>query len=205
MPGLLSRLTASAALLTLLGACGVLPEATQTEPTRYELTWQPAAEIPQDAATGTALFVSPPVAAEPYDTVRMIYVAEPLRIQYFADNQWAAEPAAMLQAVMLAELNSRRAFKVVSTGVPRGTKALRLEVNLLRIRQEFTSSPSAGVVELKAELSRVPGGEIVAAGRFSARRNATQESPRGGAVALNQAVQQLVAELADFVIANAGN
>jgi cholesterol transport system auxiliary component len=184
--------------------CSILPQGPQNAAAKFVLAWEPDRESTPASSRGPAIVVASLIASAPYDTIRMAYVDQQYRLNYFAHNQWAAEPAAMLRPLVVAALEHSGGFATVSSGNPGAAGALRLDLELLNIRQEFVSVPSVGVIEVRAELSAIRSGAVIAAKSFIARVVADEDSPYGGVVAINRGVARLVAEINEFVLANSG-
>ena len=190
-------------LLATLAACGGLLPAAPAPPAQFALdraAIAPAALAPRpgDSAPRTTVSVAVPRAAAGFDSSRIVYVRQPYQLEYFAYNQWVDPPAQMLWPLIARALEANAAFKAVVVG-PSGVAAdWRLDVELIRLQQEFTASPSRVRVTLRAQLIDSLRRSVVASREIEATQPAASDDPYGGVVAANEAVARAVGELAAF-------
>jgi cholesterol transport system auxiliary component len=186
----LRRLAAPIALA--LAACVSLPKA---EPVDL-FTIDPRLEGAPASGPGPALLVSAPRAGPGLDGPRMAYLARPNQLQYFARSQWVEPPARLVGASLARALERTGRFRAV-TEVALGSRPdLRLESELVRLQQEFTSRPSQVRVTLRLELTDVAARRIIGVQEFEVLEPAPSEDAAGGAAAASAAVRRLVTEAA---------
>lgn len=191
---------ASAALAS--GGCGALLGQAQTETvTRYDF----APDLPPPAAVHQDLriYVAAPSAATDFASTRMAYTKRRFELDYFARSQWAAEPAALLEPWLVQALDASRAFASVSAGVNSPLADLRLNTEILTLRQEFTTTPSQAHIVIRVQLVDVARRRIVASKILHAVEPATSDDAYGGVAAVNRALGRILRELVEFCIAGA--
>lgn len=199
--------TALLALLALAGCGSLLPSAPEP-PARFALD-QPASGVTSQlpgapiAAQASTLVVGLPRAAAGFDSSRMVYIRQAHQLEYFAYNQWVDPPAQMLWPLITRAVESTAAFKAVVVSPSGATADWRLDVELLRLQQEFTAVPSRVRVTLRAHLIDSGRRSVVASREIDAVEPAATDDPYGGVVAANRAVARAVGELAMFAAASA--
>lgn len=191
-------------LPSLLGGCSSLRSGTPP-PALYALDsaapGPPAVASPGRAGGAPTLVVSQPRAAAGYDSQRMIYLRQPHELEYFARSQWVDTPARMLQPLIAAAVERSGRFAAV---VPMPLGAIgdfRLDSELIRLQHEFLSRPSRVHLTLRATLTDAATRRVVAWREFDAVVPAASDDPYGGVLAANQAVRELLEQLAAFCAA----
>ena len=154
--------------------------------------------VPGPAASAPTLLVSAPRASSGLDSRRILYQREPQRLDYFAHSDWADTPARMLAPLIVAALEQSGSFHAVVV-TPGTTEAgLRLDTEILRLQQQFDSTPSQVRFTLRAHLVDSRSRRVLAWREFDSRIAAPSDDPRGGVTAANTAVQMVLQQLADF-------
>ena len=148
------------------------------------------------------LTVSPPRAVPGYDTVRMAFVRQPHRLEYFAKNRWAEAPAKMLGPLLVRALELKTGFKAVasSDGMVKGDVRMDTEITLLQ--QEFFTSPSCLHMKLRVQLVEQSSYRVLATQVFDAVETAPTDDPYGGIIAANRILPRLLGQIADFAAMN---
>lgn len=149
-------------------------------------------------ATRPTLLVNPPHAASGFDSQRIIYVRAAHQLEYFAHSEWIDTPARMLAPLIVSAVETRGGFRAVVLLPSAASGDLRLDTEILRLRQDFTSTPSQVRFTLRAYLEDNATRRVLATREFDASVAAASEDPYGGVVAANQAVQRVLQQLADF-------
>ncbi|MBB3176830.1 ABC-type transport auxiliary lipoprotein family protein [Variovorax sp. Sphag1AA] len=199
-----SAMLAAALLPALLGGCArsLLPEPAAS-PALFALSGEmdaPAATAP--AATSRTLIVNLPRAAPGFDTSQIAYVRRPYEIEYFAHNQWVDTPSNMLAPKMVRAIERTGAFHAVLGSPTSAIGLYRLETEIARLQQDFSTTPSHVRLTLHAVLIDTATRKVVASREFDARVNAPTDDPYGGVIAAQQAANQVVTELASFCAAS---
>ncbi|MDO9093277.1 MAG: ABC-type transport auxiliary lipoprotein family protein [Rubrivivax sp.] len=192
-----------------LSACGSLLPKPPAAPTRHTLDASASvvdasaiqARATPSATTATAapvLVVAVPRAAPGHDSTRMVYLQQPQQLRAFAHNEWVDTPAQMLAPLMVRALQDSGAFRVVLLAPSGAMGGLRLETELIRLQQDFTSQPSRVRLTLRAVLLDTATRQAVAWREFDETVVANSESPDGGVQAAHQATQRVLQALALF-------
>lgn len=201
-------LTCTVGLLALASGCTSLLPKPAPLPSVYlldgasaapdALPTQPAAPRLASSASAPTLLVSAPRSASGLDSRHILYQREPHRLDYFARSEWADTPARMLAPLIVAALAQSGSFHAVVL-TPGTTEAgLRLDTDMLRLQQQFDSTPSQLRFTLRAYLVDNRSRRVLAWREFDQRIAAPSDDPRGGVVAANTAVQRVLQQLADF-------
>jgi cholesterol transport system auxiliary component len=196
------RLTAVGLSVLAICACGALRTTATPNPAFYELEGSPVAAsaavpagIPPAAPT---LIVNPPRAAAGFDSARIIYVREALKLEYFAHSEWVDPPARMLAPLLVAAVESTGAFRAVVLAPSSAAGDLRLDTEIVRLQQEFHTQPSRVRFTLRAYLVDDKSRRVLDWREFDAAVPAASEDPYGGVVAANRAVQIVLRDLSTF-------
>lgn len=207
----LVRLCATALLLTLLGACGILNPGKEAQPSFYSLDGKRTEARPEKPAqrpispSAPTLIVNPPHASAGFDSRRIVYVREAHQLEHFAHSEWADSPARMIAPLIVSALEHSGAFRAVVLTPSAAAGDLRLDVDIVRLQHEFDSSPSRVRFTLRAYLVDNETRQVLAWREFDASQVAAQDSPYGGVIAANTAVQGITEQLADFCAEAATN
>ena len=194
------RLIAAGLSVLAVGACGTLRPAATPSTAFYALERAPtaAAVATQRAATAPTLLVNPTNAAAGFDSPRIVYVREPHKLEYFAHNEWVDTPARMLAPLLVAALENSGAFRAVVLAPSAAIGDLRLDTEIIRLQQEFSTRPSRVHFTLRAYLVEDQTRRVLAWREFDAVVAAASDDPYGGVVAANRAVQTVLARLSAF-------
>lgn len=152
------------------------------------------------ARINKVLLVTTPIATPAYATNKMAYVKTPYQIQYFAENEWVDEPAHLLTPLIVKSLQQTNRFANVVASPYTGHSDYRLDVQLLQLQQNFLHNPSVIELSVKANLMDNQTQQLIASKTFDIAVNTTGDNPYSGVVAVNNAVAQLLAKLAQFVV-----
>lgn len=182
-----------------LAACGSLPGPRGEAPHVYLLEAQaaiPATQTKRDLV----LAVSMPQARPGFDTQRMAYVREPHELQYFATHQWADTPSHMLAPLLVQALEQSGSFRAVVRSPATVGVDIRLDTELVRLQQDFSTQPSRVNLALHAQLIDVRNKQVLATKEFDVTEGAPGDNPYGGVVAANRALQRMLERLVEFCI-----
>lgn len=192
------RILLSGLSLLALGACSALYPVAEPPPSYYVLDnaqRQAGAPAPLTAPT---LVISPAHASAGFDNPRIIYMREPHKLDYFARSEWVDPPARMLGPLLVAALQSTGAFHAVVLTPSTAAGDLRLDTAIIRLQHEFLGHPSQVRFTLRATLVDQTTRKVLAWREFDASVAAASDTPQGGVVAANRAVQTVLTALADF-------
>jgi cholesterol transport system auxiliary component len=149
-----------------------------------------------------AMLVAAPHARPGFDTERMAYVRSPNQLEYFARHRWIDAPARMLAPLIVQALESTGAFSAVVQAPTVARAKWRLETEIVKLQQDFLGQPSRVEVVLRAQLIDSVTQQAVAARMFATTVAATSDDARGGAKAANDALHQLLPQLAQWCVAS---
>jgi cholesterol transport system auxiliary component len=177
-----------------LFACVSLGPKTPT--TRYAL--QALFEGQPVAGPGPALVVAQPTAAPGFDGPRIVYVKRPHELEFFTRSEWVDTPARMLAPLLVRALERSGAFASVAESGSAAGAGLRLEAEIVRLQQEFTTRPSRVRVTVRIQLSEVPSRRVLGVREIEAVEEAPSDDPYGGVVAANRAVGRVLDEIVSY-------
>lgn len=189
------------ALALCTGGCSLpgKPSAAARQTYLLHDNGAPVAAADTQARQCLSLRVGAPASAPGYGTIRMVYVEQPPRLDYFAYHEWADTPARMIQAVMESRLTTSGLFGVVVSGSTDVRTALRLDAELQKMHQDFTGAASSVVFAIKVGLVEMSSRSLLASRTFTYTESAAGADPASGAQAADRAVQQFLADLTAFV------
>lgn len=194
----MNRLFSGILLMSLLLAgCVGLSAPQGGSPDVYVLDALPAVQTPA-TRRDLVLAVNMPQARPGFETARMAYFRQAHELNYYTGSRWTDTPARMLQPLLLQTLEQGGAFRAVVRAGSSIPADVRLDVELVRLQQDFTASPSRTQITLQAQLLDLRGRRVLAAKQFDAVEEAASEDAYGGVGAANRAVQRLLGEVAEF-------
>jgi cholesterol transport system auxiliary component len=176
----------------LLAGCSAL-QAPHIEYTHlYLLDAQPTATI--GTKHNRVLAVSPTTTRSGYDTPQIAYLRQPLELEYFATHRWADTPAHMIKPLLIQALTAQ----FITTAPGQVTTNLRLDTELIRLQQDFTTQPSRVQITLRAQLIDVQEKRIIAVREFDETEPSASEDAYGGVLAANRALLRILTRTAEF-------
>jgi cholesterol transport system auxiliary component len=150
------------------------------------------------------VLIAPVRAAAGYTSSDLIYVKDTFELHRFVYHRWADTPARMLEPLLRLAIERTGRFGAV---LPSGSQAqaeLRLNSELLRLRQVFAGERSYIEFKLRVDLIDVQSGRFVAGRIFSYQEPCTASTPQAGVNAANKAVTLFMEELQQFLIGYLG-
>ncbi len=195
-----ARFSAALVAGTLLAACSLWKPPASIPGRTYILDARPSITTPAATARGV-LVLTLPIAYAGFDTPQIAYVERPYGLDYYTTSRWVDTPARMLLPLMLRTLEESGRFQAVVSAPPAAPGQWLLNTQLLTLEQRFTEHPSRARLVLRAELLDSSSGTLLGTRVFSAVVQAPSEDAYGGVLAANQAVEQVLAQLVQFVIA----
>ncbi|HXH03006.1 MAG TPA: ABC-type transport auxiliary lipoprotein family protein [Candidatus Competibacteraceae bacterium] len=197
----LLRVLCLALPLVLAGCASLIPSDGRPAPRTYLLDASPAAaDATPRRGDAPVLLVDQPRAQPGFDTPYIAYSRDPLSLDYYTKSQWADTPARMLTPLVVNALEDSGAFRAVLAPPAAARADLRLELELLRLVQEFRSGPSQVRLALRARLFRISDRQVLATRLFETAEPAPSDDAEGAARAANAALARLLAELRGFVV-----
>ena len=144
------------------------------------------------------LSVSMPRARTGFDTKKMAYLRQPHELEYFAVNRWADTPARMLAPLLVQTLEP--GFRAVVQAPGAVPANVRLDTELIRLQQDFSTQPSKVQLTLRVQLVDVTDQRVLAVKLLDETENAASEDAYGGVIAANRALQRVLDQLPEFCI-----
>lgn len=178
--------------------CSVLPPQAEAPALHVIDAMPPAVKAPSRRAQ--TLEVGVIRAAPGCDTPAMMYTTSAHALEPFARNRWADAPARMLAPLLLRALEDSDAFAAVVQGPSSVPADWRLDVDLLRLQQDFTQKPSRADIALRVQLVDLRARRVVMTRYVETSAEATGEDPQSGVVAINAAVAQALGQVAVLVL-----
>lgn len=196
-PSWFARRILLASGVALIAACTSLQPVKSPSLTTFAL--DPGLSSASVSVAGAlTIAVSVPRAMPGFDTPRMAYVNKPPELAYFSKNQWVDAPARMIAPHLVRALERSGRFRAV-VGLPSPVTAdLRLDTELVRLQQDFTTTPSRMRFTLRAQVIDTAGGKVLGTREFDVTEQASSDDPYGGAIAANKALASLLTPLAEF-------
>lgn len=193
----MSRACALALCAVLIGGCAGMPSPQADAPAAFLLDARPA-EGPARARRDIVLAVSMPRARAGYDSAQMAFLRRPYELEYFTKSRWVDAPARMLAPLLTEALDRSGGFRAV-VQAPGGASAdVRLDVELVRLQQDFGTRPSRVELALRAQLIDLRSNRVFAETQLEEVESAPSEDAYGGVIAANRALQRMLARLVDF-------
>jgi cholesterol transport system auxiliary component len=190
-------------LLAVAGCSGWLPKPV-APPAVYGLSGPPDAPQPSVASATSGsdarptLIVSDPRAAAGFDSARMVYVKSGDRREYFARSEWVDTPARMLAPAIVSAVGASGAFRAVVPAPSSAAGDLRLDTQIIRLQQNFGSTPSNVRFTLRVYLVAEGSRQVLAWQEFDASEAAPSEDAAGGVTAAGRAFNRVLAGLSTF-------
>ena len=189
-------------MLPLIASCTALLSKQPLQTTYYSL--ERAESKPQtepllnNANRLPTLIINIPKAVAGFDTQRMMYTRAPHQLEYFAHNEWIDTPAQMLKPLMISAIEKTGAFNAVFAKQSVVTGDLRLESEVIKLVQDFSTKPSHVQFALKVSMINNTTHQVIATQEFNERVNANSDNPIGGVLAANVAINLALDKLSVF-------
>jgi cholesterol transport system auxiliary component len=190
------RAPAILAAAVLLSACTPLKPPTDV-PSIYVLDTR-LAPGPLKAARDAVVAVDLPRARPGFDTAQMAYLRRPHEIEYFAKNRWADTPARMLAPLLVQALEQSGDFRAVVQAPGTTSADLRLQVEIVRLFQDFAARPSRVRFTLRVQVIDAGSRRALATREFDEMETSPSDDAYGGVLAANWALERLLRNVVDF-------
>lgn len=198
----LSRRCAAGLSITLIVGCSALHPMVTAQPAFYSLDnarseAQAAARVQKTPLqTAPTLIVNPPHAASGFDSQHIIYMREPHQLEYYAHNEWVDTPARMVAPLIVAAVENSGVFRAVVLTPSAAAGELRLDTEIVRLQHELDGSRVR--FTMRAYIMDNTTRHVLLLREFDETIIAQNETPYGGVIAANRAVQVVLEQLADF-------
>lgn len=197
------RARVSVAFAMMLAGCAALPQPAQERPGLHLLQTAPmSAKAAQRSAL--VLEVAAPRAWPGFDTARIAYVDRPYAVEYFARSEWADAPARMLGPLLARALDDSGGFRAVVQAPTTVHADVRVETELVRLQQDFTTKPSRADLALRVQLVDAGARRVIATLVVEEREPAASDDAYGGVAAMNAALGRALDRAVGFVLGESG-
>ncbi len=153
--------------------------------------------------TDNTIVVAVPKATSELQSSEMLYTIKPYELKAFAKHEWVAQPAQMLQPLLVQSLKNTRYFKAVVSAPSSVETNYRVATKLLALKQDFIAKPSRIVMSLSVDLINEKTDRIIASRLFTTTVQTQSDTPYAGVVAANAAARRLLQQTVKFVVASA--
>ena len=155
------------------------------------------------AGSDVTLEVSVPRATPGFDTPRIAYVERPYAIDYYSRSEWADTPARMLGPLLAAAFERSGAFRAVVLAPTSAQAELRVDVELVRLQQDFTIKPSRADLALRVQVVDARARRVLATLVVEETEPAATQDAYGGVAATNAALKRAIERTVAFVLGEA--
>ena len=183
-----------------LCACSALSKTSTPPPAFYALDAPPLLASQLAPGATLTLLISPPYAASGFDSQRMVYLRQDHQLEYFAHSEWVDSPARMLGPLLVSAAQHTGAFAAVVLASGTAAGDLRLNTDILQLQHNFQTRPSRVQLRLRVDLIDEKNRKVLAWKEFSAEAVAASDTPQGGVVAANRVVQEVLAQVGQFLV-----
>ncbi len=198
MPPFLFKTLLSCSLCSFLAACSMLPNNNTEEISTYTLSLNKLTQ-PVSNAKGKTLLISLPNAVAGLDTIQQLYAYHNNDLRAYNKTQWIDTPSKMLLPLLVQRMESTGNFSAVLSANSTAIGELRLESELLKFYQDFSVKPSQWRIALRVQLLDVLQRQVLKTHIFEVSASAPAENSEGGVTAANQAVEQLLTQIAETI------
>jgi len=184
-----------------IGAGCTLPQDNSPPPQAYLLGGSRAfTSTLAQRPSGKILLVTVSKEAPGFDSQRIAYTREPPKLDYYNNSVWSDTPAKMLSPLLVRAFEATGAFKAVVSPPSPVLADLRVDVDLIRLQQEFMIPPSRVRLTTRIKVMDMKSGHVLGTRIFEAVEPSPSEDAYGGAQAANAAVQKLLDEMTAFAL-----
>jgi cholesterol transport system auxiliary component len=160
-------------------------------------------DLPGERTHPATLLVLDPETIPAYATTQMVYSTQAYQIAYFTKNEWAETPSQMIQPLIVQTLRDTHYFNDVLSPPYFGHHTFELRIEILELKQDFTSEPATLQLAMRISLSRDAANQVFATKELSVSQPMSGRNPYAGVVAANESMTKLLRELAKFVVEKA--
>lgn len=188
------------ALFALAVAGCALPQDSSPPPQAYLLEVSAFTPQPARRSSGKILLVAVSREAPGFDSNRIAYTREPPKLDYYKDSVWSDTPAKMLLPILVRAFEDTGAFKAVVSPPSPVLANLRVDVDVIRLQQEFMTTPSQVRLIARIKVVEMKSGHVLETRLFEAIEPAPTENAAGAARAANAAVRKVLSEMIPFAL-----
>jgi cholesterol transport system auxiliary component len=187
-------------LTVFLSGCSFSPVKVASESSYTITQWPRETNKVLQAKTNKSILITTPIAAPGYETAEMIYVMVPYQLKSYANHHWVSSPAQLLLPLLADRVRATGYFKGVVTSPFSGGTSYQLNTQLLVLQQEFLQPQSVVRLTMQATLMNGETGKMIASRVFEAVVSTKNNNPYGGVLATNKAANQVLTQIAYWVV-----
>lgn len=155
-------------------------------------------EVPSAKTSKGVLAVNMLKPVSSLQSTSMIYSKQPLEINKFALSKWNATPDNILKNLLVEAFTRTNIFKGVTSSLSNNPNWV-MNVRILDWHQQFITRPSSVRVSLVVDVFSVAERKILASRIFEQTIVCQEENAKGGVIAYNQAMAELIPAVIKFV------
>ncbi|WP_152221477.1 ABC-type transport auxiliary lipoprotein family protein [Pseudomonas sp. SCB32] len=193
----LPRLLGVAALLGLLGACSILPEAETPDFYLLPATQQPARG---SATVDWSLRVSTPSASLALDSNRIAVIPQGNQISSYQGARWSNRAPGLLRDRLLDAFTANGSIRALSSDETSLQADLDLTGDLRAFQSEYQGGKPVVHIRYEARLVRTLGQRIVASRSFEIRQAVDGKQVAEVVSAFGKASDQLAAQVVEWTL-----
>ncbi len=182
----------------VLAGCSLWPAAVADEPTWHVLDARPA--LAASARRDLVLEVGAPRATPGADSAAMVYLQTEHTADHYASHRWIDTPARMLAPLLMRTLEDAGSFRAVVPALTGLHADLRVDTEIVRLRQSFLVRPSRVEITLRVQLLDVAARRVLATRYVEVSQDAPSDDAPGGVRAANAAMARALAQVAAFCV-----
>jgi len=186
-------------VLLALAGCA-LPQDSSPPQQAYLLEVGAFTPPPVRRSSGKILLVTVSKEAAGFDSNRIAYTREPPKLDYYKDSVWSDTPAKMLLPILVRAFESTGVFKAVVSPPSPVLADVRVDVDVIRLQQEFMTMPSRVRLITRIKIVEMKSGHVLETRLFEAIESAPSENAAGAARAANAAMQKVLGEMVPFAL-----
>jgi ABC-type uncharacterized transport system, auxiliary component len=193
----LPRLLGAAALVSLLSACSILPEAESTDFYLLPATHQPARNT---ATVNWSLRVSAPTASLALDSNRIAVVPQGNQLSSYHGARWSNRAPGLLRDRLLDAFTANGSIRALSSDDASLQADLDLTGELRAFQSEYQNGKPVIHIRYDARLVRTLGQRIVASHTFEVSQPADGKQVPEVVSAFGKAADQLSAKVVEWTL-----
>ena len=146
------------------------------------------------------LLVNVSKGAAGFDSPNIAYTSAPPKLDYYRDSVWSDTPANMLLPILVQAFEHTGAFKAVIAPPAPGLADVRVDVEVIRLQQEFMTRPSQVRIVARLKVVEMKNRHVLDTRLFEAVAPAPSDDAAGAAQAANVALEKLLSEMIPFAL-----
>lgn len=146
------------------------------------------------------LLVNVSKTAPGFDSRNIAYTSAPPKLDYYRDSVWSDTPANMLQPILVQAFERTGAFKAVVAPPAPGLADVRVDVDVVRLQQEFMTRPSQVRIVARLKVVDMKTRHVLDTRLFEAVAPAPSDDAAGAAQAAGVALERLLSEMLPFAL-----